>query len=112
TLGKVADLNSSGGAQVVPTGALGAAVWALAQTGAGLDHTAITGPTSGQNVLGGHYLDELDDILAARLDPTTHAFDYNLASVSPYDGATDADALAILGLAAADQADPSHPYAA
>ncbi len=109
TLGKVADTGSDGSYQSYPTAALGAAVWALAQTGTGLDNTTITGPSSGQNIFGGHKLADLPAMLHSRLDPATHTFQYMLTD-NTYKGYTEDTAFGILGLDAYDKSAHSTLY--
>ena len=115
TLGKVADFRSDNSDyQAYPTGALGAAVWALAQTGNGLDSTPLTGPTApAQDVFGTHTLSQLPGMLDARLVPASHTFDWLLTDPThTYVGYTEDTAFGILGLSAADAAAHATTYAA
>lgn len=116
-LGLVADGDSAGSTapQYCPTQALGAAVWALAKTGNGLDATVITGPTGLtdplQNAFGGKTLAQLPAILEGRLDPTTHTF-FTFLTTSGFYAYTEDTAFGILGLDAADFAGHTSTYAA
>jgi hypothetical protein len=115
-LGQVADLDSVGSQnpQYCPTQALGAAVWALAKTGNGLDSTVITGPTGLtdplQNSFGGKMLSELPGMLDARLDSVSHTF-FVYLNFADYYAYTEDVAFGILGLDAADFAGHTSTYA-
>ena len=118
-VGLVADYDSTASyVQSYPTRALGAAVWALAKTGKGLDNTVITGPTGvtdpyHQNTFGGKMLSELPAMLSARIESTTHTFfAYLTSDYDSYHAYTEDTAFGILGLDAADFAGHTSTYAA
>ena len=95
TLGSVDD------SDYYPTGALGASVWALAQTGNGLDSTTITGSSS---VLNGKKLSDLPAMLANQMvasGPDANTFYYDFGHTA--DGYTEDAAFALLGLEEANQ---------
>jgi hypothetical protein len=98
TLGKVDD------ADVYPVGALGAGVWALAQTGNGLDGTTISGTST---VLNGKTLSQLPAFLVSQIVPSggnanTFFFDFGHTQ----SGFTEDTAFGLLGLEAANAANP------
>jgi hypothetical protein len=109
-LNKVTDWTDTGN-QSFPVGALGAATWALAQTGSGLDGTVLTGSDNAYNVFGGHTLADLPGMLDARINATSGTMAYLLTD-DYYHGFTDDTALGIMGLAAADAAAGTSTYAA
>jgi hypothetical protein len=98
TLGKVDDND------FFPVGALGAGVWALAQTGTGLDNTTITGTSS---VLNGKQLSQLPAFLTSQIVPSggnANTFFFDFAHTQS--GFTEDTAFGLLGMEAANAANP------
>jgi hypothetical protein len=95
-------------ADFFPVGALGSAVWALAQTDGGLDSTTITGPSA---IFNGQQLSNLPALLAAQqilAGPKIDSFFYDFAHTDG--GYTEDTAFGLLGLEAANAANPSLGY--
>jgi len=92
-------------ADQLPVESLGAAVWALAQTGNGLDSTMLTGPSA---IFNNQTLADLPAILLNQIMPAgpgAGSFYYNFGHLDG--GYTEDTAMGLMGLIAANQANPS-----